>query len=82
MNSDGNVRKLQSNVINIPITLNKERVEEDVITVGKPSSVLRMLSQCEDFLNEKTQMMYICDLLKVILNLTPKYHPEIAGQGV
>ena len=26
--------------------------------------------------------MYILDLLKVVLRLTPKYHPEISGRGI
>ena len=28
---------------------------------------------------EKTQLMYILDLLKIVFHLTPKCHPEIAG---
>ena len=41
-----------------------------------------MLKRCDDFRNEKTHLMYILDLLNVVLRLTPKCHPEIAGRGV
>ena len=53
-----------------------------VITIDKTTSVIRMLKGCADFKNEKTQMMYICDLLGARLELTPKCHPEIAGRGI
>ena len=52
------------------------------VTVDKSTSVSRVLGQCDDFKNEKTQLMYILDLLGVQLILTPKCHPEIAGRGV
>ena len=53
-----------------------------VVTVDKSTSVSQVLGQCDDFKNEKTQLMYILDLLGVQLILTPKCHPEIAGRGV
>ena len=53
-----------------------------VVTIDKSTSVSRVLGQCDDFKNEKTQLMYILDLLGVQLILTPKCHPEIAGRGV
>jgi hypothetical protein len=53
-----------------------------VITIDKTTSAISMLKGCADFKNEKTQMMYICDLLGARLELTPKCHPEIAGRGI
>ena len=53
-----------------------------VVTIDKATSVSRVLGQCDDFKNEKTQLMYILDLLGVQLILTPKCHPEIAWRGV
>ena len=42
-----------------------------------------ILNQSDDFKNEKSQMKYILeDRLKVRLRMTPKCHPEIAGQGI
>ena len=54
----------------------------DVVTVDKTSSVIRILGRCKDFKTEKTQLMYIMDLLSIRLILTPKCHPEIAGRGI
>ena len=51
-----------------------------VVTVDKSTSVSWVLGQCDDFKNEKTQLMYILDLLGAQLLLTPKRHPEIAGR--
>ena len=53
-----------------------------VVAVDKSTSAKRILGACDDFKNEKTQLMYILDLLGVRLILTPKCHPEIAGRGV
>ena len=53
-----------------------------VVTLDKKASATRILSQCGDFKNEKSQMMFILDLLGVHLDLTQKCHPEISGRGV
>ena len=53
-----------------------------VVTMNRDTSVIRILQRCNDFKNEKTQLMFILDLLNVTLILTPKCHPEIAGRGV
>ena len=52
------------------------------VKVNKKTSAIDMLRRCYDFKHEKTQMMYILNLLGVFLDLTPKCHPEIAGRGV
>ena len=62
-------------------TSSKDRVT-GVTSIDKTTSVIRMLNRCHDFKSEKTQMMYILGLLHVLLILTPKCHPEIAGRGV
>ena len=67
------------------MTMNGSSVKDGVtgvVTIDKTTSVLSILKQCKDFKNEQTQMMYICNLLGVLLVLTPKCHPEIAGRGV
>ena len=53
-----------------------------VVTIDKSTSVSRVLGQCDDFKNDKTQLMYILDLLGVQMILTLKFHPEIAERGV
>ena len=53
-----------------------------VVTVDRTTSVVQILRGCNDFKTEQTQMMYILTLLGVMLILTPKCHPEIAGRGV
>ena len=66
-------------------TLNGTSVKDGltgVVTINKATSVISILKRCDDFRNEKTQLMYILDLLNVVLRLTPKYHPEIAGHGI
>ena len=47
------------------------------------TSVYRFLDECDDFKNEKSQMEYVLEQhLNVMLRMTPKCHPEIAGQGI
>ena len=53
-----------------------------VVTIDRTTSVVEILRGCNNFKTEKTQMMYILNLLGVQLQLTPKCHPEIAGRGV
>eukprot|EP00957_Ditylum_brightwellii_P186116 14169695-Ditylum_brightwellii.AAC.1 len=40
-----------------------------------------VLSKCNDFLNETTQLSYITTQLGCDLDLSPKCHPELAGEG-
>ena len=53
-----------------------------VVPINKETSMLRKLKQCGDFKHEKTQLMYILDLLGIILILTPKCYPEIYWRSV
>ena len=47
------------------------------------TSVYHFLEGCDDFKAEKSQMQYVLEeLLNVELRMTPKCHPEIAGQGI
>ena len=62
-------------------TLSKDLLT-GVVTRNKETSVIRMLEKCDDFKNEKKQLMHIMDLIDARLILTPKCHPEIAGRGV
>ena len=49
----------------------------------KSTSLNHFLSNCEDFKAEKSQMAFVLeDKLHVMLRMTPKCHPEIAGQGI
>ena len=40
-----------------------------------------LLSRCTDFMEEKTQMTYLMKQLGVEVEMRPKCHPELAGQG-
>ena len=57
-------------------------LDTGVTSIDKTTSLIRMLGKHSDFSNEKTQLMYIMDLLGVSLILTPKFHPKIAGREV
>ena len=47
------------------------------------TSVYYFLRNCDDFKQEKSQMQHVLDdKLGSSLRMTPKYHPEIAGQGI
>ncbi len=41
-----------------------------------------MLDSCIDFVNEKTQMEFVCDSLGAEALITTKYHAEYAGEGI
>ena len=41
-----------------------------------------MLKECNNFLNEQTELPYMLALLGILAWLTPKCHPEISGHGV
>ncbi len=40
------------------------------------------MSECTDFVNEVSQLEYVCEQLGVRALFTTKYHAEIAGEGV
>ena len=41
-----------------------------------------ILKNLPDFVNELTQLQYIGSLLDVFVDCSPKFHPEIAGEGI
>jgi hypothetical protein len=49
---------------------------------NKDFSLREILSACEDFLNEKSQLQYVVESLGGSCQMSPKYHPEIAGEGI
>jgi hypothetical protein len=49
-------------------------------TLQKKSSIL--LKNLPDFTNKLTQLQYIGSLLDVYIDCSPKFHPEIADEGV
>jgi hypothetical protein len=54
---------------------------------GDPFSLRWLMASCEDFASEKSAMEYLCDQMscqdfKVEMLLTPKYHCELAGEGI
>jgi len=46
------------------------------------SSYDYLLSQLTDFVNEKSLLQYYCEQLGVVVERSPKCHPEIAGMGI
>ena len=62
----------------LPTTKKVHERERDQSTI-----VLHFLQNCDNFKNEKGQMQFVLeDKLNVKLRMTPKCHPEIAGQGI
>ena len=45
-------------------------------------SIRKILADCEDFKNENTHLQVMADALGVIVDFTPKYHCELAGEGI
>ena len=45
-------------------------------------SLRSILSECKDFKNEETALQYLGTQLGVSVMLTPKFHAELAGEGV
>jgi hypothetical protein len=45
-------------------------------------SLVHLLENCTDFMNEKTQLEYICECLGGRAVITTKYHCEYAGEGI
>lgn len=45
-------------------------------------SLRRILSECEDFVNERTHLQVMADAMGVMVDFTPKFHPELAGEGI
>ena len=45
-------------------------------------SLRHLLSECKDFKDEETALQYLGTQLGVTVDLTPKFHAELAGEGV
>ncbi|KAI2493034.1 hypothetical protein MHU86_21508 [Fragilaria crotonensis] len=45
-------------------------------------SLQHLLSECKDFKEEETALQYLGTQLGVTVDLTPKFHAELAGEGV
>ena len=61
-------------------TLPEKKDEYGHIIPG--TSLKEMMNQLLDFSTEETLLQYHGRLLGVIVDRTPKCHPEIAGKGV
>jgi hypothetical protein len=57
---------------------------KDAITgkVDLQYSLRHLLAECSDFKNEETALQYLGSQLGVVVLLTPKFHAELAGEGV
>ena len=50
--------------------------------VDKKFSSQYLLGQCVDFKNELTQLEFVCAQQGATAVITPKYHAELAGEGI
>ena len=48
----------------------------------KEFSLQYLLGQCTDFQNELTQLEFVCKVHGAEALITPKYHAELAGEGI
>ena len=48
----------------------------------KEFSLQYLLGQCADFQNEVSQLEFVCKQLGATALITPKYHAELAGEGI
>lgn len=48
----------------------------------EPFCLKQLMGKCADFLEEETQMEFIMKKLHVTVEMSPKCHPELAGQGI
>ncbi|KAI2488938.1 hypothetical protein MHU86_25992 [Fragilaria crotonensis] len=57
---------------------------KDAITgiVDLRYSLRHLLAECYDFKEEETALQFLGSQLGVVVNLTPKFHAELAGEGV
>ena len=52
----------------------KMKVLDDTGNLVPELSLVYMLEQCHDFLNEMSQLEYVCEQLKTKVLITTKYH--------
>ena len=50
--------------------------------IDKSSSLRHLMGCCQDFREEETALQHLATQLGVTVDLTPKFHAELAGEGV
>jgi hypothetical protein len=68
-----------------PVQVSQYQVDAPCDFLGaeiKNLSLQEILPSCKDFLNEKSQLQYVIESLGGTCQMSPKYHPEIAGEGI
>jgi len=50
--------------------------------VDKRTSYFHIMEKCPDFANESSSLEYLCEQLGIKASHSPKFHCEIAGEGV
>ena len=48
----------------------------------QPYCLRWLMARCPDFMEEETQMTFVMNKLGVEVEMSPKCHPELAGQGI
>jgi hypothetical protein len=51
-------------------------------TVDETKSLVKIVGECADFQNELTHLQVMAEALAITVDFTPKFHAEIAGEGV
>jgi hypothetical protein len=51
-------------------------------TMDESRSLVKMISNCTDFKNEQTHLQVMAAELGIKVDFTPKFHAEMAGEGV
>jgi len=68
------------------IDLNKEYsmdgIKDEEGEIDKSTSLNYLMSQCFDFVNEKTMLQHVGEGLGCIIDRSPKCTPEVAGDGI
>ena len=58
------------------------RKNRDTGEVNSSMSLRRIMSECHDFVNEETALQVLGRKLGLIVDRTPKFHAELAGEGI
>ena len=65
------------NAYNVSVTRDKETGEYKELT-----SLKKILGDCRDFHEERSMLEWVGSEIGLKVILTPKYHPELAGEGI
>ena len=60
----------------------KRSVLDDNNDLVEELSFEHIMAHCLDFMNEKSQLEYVCEKLGARALFTTKYHAEMAGEGM